>query len=287
MPVHLVADVLLFVIVFSLFLVLLPSEAAGGDVAVRGGGADVELGGAVVPQGVADAAVAGVGVQGGRDAGGGGDRDVAGCVRSTTVPRTASAIRMLPLAVLISAGPPSRPTSTSPSVAVRRTLVASSILIWRYAPSKATSPKRPTPRELGAGGLGLDAGAGGQLDGDLQGSGGAEELILGPGGVDPQDAAGVGDGGLLGGLDVAALGGVGGRTSTVVSARSAAMTWKRPAGMSRTAVIGAGVSNFSIVLSLRCVLARGLFRTLETLRCFLDWCNTIIAFELISTRVNL
>src|SRR5262249_55573783 len=65
--------------------------------------------------------------------------------------------------------------------------------------------------ELGAGGLGLDAGAGRQLDGDLQGSGGAEELVLGLGGVDPQDAVGGGDRGLLGGLDVAALRGVGGQ----------------------------------------------------------------------------
>src|SRR5690349_102547 len=54
------------------------SEAAGGDVAVGGGGADVELGGAVVLQGVADAAGGGAGVQGGRDAGGGADGDVAG-----------------------------------------------------------------------------------------------------------------------------------------------------------------------------------------------------------------
>ena len=33
-----------------------------------------------------------------------------------------------------------------------------------------------------------------------------------------------------------------GRTRTVVSARSAAMNWTRPAGMSRTAEIGVGVS---------------------------------------------
>ena len=39
-----------------------------------------------------------------------------------------------------------------------------------------------------------------------------------------------------------------GRTCTVVSARSAAMNWMRPAGMSRTVEIGAGVSNFCIVL---------------------------------------
>jgi hypothetical protein len=50
----------------------------GGDVAVGGGGADVEFGGAIVLEGVADAAVSGAGVQGGRDAGGGRDRNVAG-----------------------------------------------------------------------------------------------------------------------------------------------------------------------------------------------------------------
>src|SRR4051812_48841559 len=48
------------------------SEASGGDVALGGGGVDLETGGAVVLQSVADPAVAGVGVQGGRDAGGGG-----------------------------------------------------------------------------------------------------------------------------------------------------------------------------------------------------------------------
>jgi hypothetical protein len=50
----------------------------GGDVAVGGGGADVEFGGAAVSEGVADAALAGAGIQGGRDSGRGGDRDVAG-----------------------------------------------------------------------------------------------------------------------------------------------------------------------------------------------------------------
>src|SRR5688572_12740131 len=44
-------------------------QAARGDVAVGRGGADVQFGGAVVLEGVADAAVAGPGVQGGRDAG--------------------------------------------------------------------------------------------------------------------------------------------------------------------------------------------------------------------------
>ncbi|MFE9992812.1 hypothetical protein ACFYRK_38870 [Streptomyces sp. NPDC005381] len=38
----------------------------------------------------------------------------------------------------------------------------------------------------------------------------------------------------------------------MASARSAAMTWIRPAGMSMTAEMGAGVSNFCIVLSFSC-----------------------------------
>src|SRR5438876_11755983 len=54
------------------------SEAPGGDVAVVGGGADVEFGGAVVLEGVADTAGAGAGVQGGGDTCGGADRDVSG-----------------------------------------------------------------------------------------------------------------------------------------------------------------------------------------------------------------
>src|SRR6516162_8263832 len=52
--------------------------AAGGDVPVGGGGANVQFGGAIVLEGVADAAVACAGVQYRRDTGGGGDRNVAG-----------------------------------------------------------------------------------------------------------------------------------------------------------------------------------------------------------------
>lgn len=40
-----------------------------------------------------------------------------------------------------------------------------------------------------------------------------------------------------------------GRTVTVVSARSAAMIWTRPAAMSTRAEMAAGVSNFCMVLS--------------------------------------
>jgi hypothetical protein len=45
---------------------------------VGGGGVDVQVGGAVVLEAVADAAVGGAGVQAGRDSGGGAHRDRAG-----------------------------------------------------------------------------------------------------------------------------------------------------------------------------------------------------------------
>lgn len=65
--------------------------------------------------------------------------------------------------------------------------------------------------EFGAGRLHLDTGAGGQLDGQLDRSGGAEDPVARLGGLDPQDSVGVGDLDPLGRLDVAALGGVRGQ----------------------------------------------------------------------------
>jgi hypothetical protein len=56
---------------------------------VGGGGADVEFGGAVVLEGAGDAAVAGAGVQGGRDAGGGAGREVLYTKTETTPDGTA------------------------------------------------------------------------------------------------------------------------------------------------------------------------------------------------------
>ena len=69
------------------------------------------------------------------------------------------------------------------------------------------------------------------------------------------------------------LAGSAGRTSTVVSARSAAMSWTRPAGMSMTAVIGLGVLNFCITFSGVSLL----FLTLETLRCIHGSRNKLVA----------
>ncbi len=182
---ELVEDVLFFVMRSPAGSGSVRSEAAGGDVAAGGGGADVDVGGAVVLEGVADAAVAGAGVQGGGDAGGGADRDVAGLGAEHDRAAYGLGDPDVALAVLISAEPPSRPTSTSPSIAVRRTLAASSILIWRYAPSSYVA-EASDAAELRRWRSWPRCGSRRQLDGDLQGSGGAEELVVGGRGRDPR-----------------------------------------------------------------------------------------------------
>ncbi len=67
-------------------------------------------------------------------------------VRSTTEPCTASVMWMSPLLTLICAGPVRRPTEMSPAAVVRLAVAASSILTGPCAPSKVTSPSRPTTR---------------------------------------------------------------------------------------------------------------------------------------------
>ena len=64
--------------------------------------------------------------------------------------------------------------------------------------------------ELGAGGAGLDPGAGGQLDGDLTSAGAAEDPVGGRGG-DAQGAVAVGGGGRAASLTSRALAGSAGR----------------------------------------------------------------------------
>ncbi len=64
--------------------------------------------------------------------------------------------------------------------------------------------------EPGGGRLRLEVGAGGQPDGHLDGPGRAEDLVAVRRGRDPQDTVDVLDRGPVGGLHVAALGGVGG-----------------------------------------------------------------------------
>jgi hypothetical protein len=68
----------------------------------------------------------------------------------------------------------------------------------------------PEGLDLGAGRLDLDLGAGGQVDGDLDDAGRAEDLVLRRG-LDPQHAGAVVGGGQLGHLHVAALRGVRGQ----------------------------------------------------------------------------
>src|SRR5215469_12112793 len=192
-------------------MVLLSLEAAGGDVAVAGGGADVEFGGAVVLEGIADAAVTGAGVQGGRDAGGGADRDVAHLgVEDNRAARGLGD----PDAAPGGADLPGAAQSADLHIAVDRGEADARDLVDLDLPIGAFEgdvAEAADAAQLAGGGLGLYVGAGGQLDGHFQGSGGAEVLVLGLGGVDPQGAVGEFDCRLLGRLQVAALGWVGGQ----------------------------------------------------------------------------
>jgi hypothetical protein len=72
-----------------------------------------------------------------------------------------------------------------------------------------------------------------------------------------------------------------GRISTVVSVRSAAMNRMCPAGMSRTAETGAGVSNFCVVLWFFCMVCSfdSLFLMIETLRCIHGFGNRVVAHD--------
>ena len=193
---------------------VLLSEAAGGDVAVGGGGVDVEAGGGAV--GVLER-VAGSGRSRCRRPG----RRRRRRRRRPRCRRTGCAARPCrarprrsgcrPCWVLISAGPPRRPTSTSPAMAVRRTLAASSILTAPYAPSKATSPSRPTPRNSALAAFASTREPAGSWTVTSMDPEGPRYLVLRRRGLDPQDAVAVVDRGLLRRLHVAALGGVGGQ----------------------------------------------------------------------------
>ncbi len=155
----------------------------------------------------ADAAEAGAGVQGCGDTAGGADRHVAGlgaqddraahCLGDPDV-----ALGGADLGGAAQAA--DRDVASEEGEAGARGLVELDRALGALEGDVAEPSDAP---EFGAGGLRLDAGAGGQLDGHLDGSGGAVELVLRRGG-DPQDAARVGDLGLLCGLHVTALGGV-------------------------------------------------------------------------------
>jgi hypothetical protein len=182
----------------------------GDDVALAGGGADRESGGAVVLQGVVDAAVGRAGVQGSRDAGGRADRDAAGlggqrdqagggfadadvAAGGADFGRSAEAAD---LDVAVGGGEVDARGFGELDVAVRA--------------GEGDLAEAAGAVEFGAGGGGLDAGPGGEPDGDFDRARRAEVLVPALRGVDPQDAVGLADGGLPGGLDVAVLAGVGG-----------------------------------------------------------------------------
>jgi hypothetical protein len=176
-------------------------------VLLRGGRVDVEFGGAVVLEVVADTAVGGAGVQGGRDSGGGADRDVAGL--GAQHDRAAHGLGdpdVAPCGADLrgAAQPADLDVAVGRGEADARGLVDLDLVIRAVEDDVAEPPHGP---EFGAGRLGLDAGAGGQLDRHLDGSGWADVLVLRRS-LDPQDAVGVLDRGLLRRLHVAALGGV-------------------------------------------------------------------------------
>ena len=191
----------------------------------------------------------GTGVQGGRDPGRGDDRDVAGL--GAQHDRAACGLGDADVApggadLGGAAEAADLDVAVDRGEADARGFVDFDLVVGAVEGEVAQAADAP---EFAGGGLGLEVGAGGQLDGDLHGSGGAEQLVGGLGGVDAQDAVGVGDGGLLGAWTSRLLAGLVGRISTVASVRSAAMSWRRPAGMSRTVVIGVGVANFCMVCS--------------------------------------
>ena len=127
------------------------------------------------------AAVAGAGVQGGRDACGGGDRDVAGL--GAEHDRAAHGLGdpdVAPCGADLrgAAQPADLDVAVDRGEADARGLVDLDLAVRAVEGDVAEAADAT---ELGGGGLGLDAGAGGQLDGHLDGSGGAEELVAAAG----------------------------------------------------------------------------------------------------------
>jgi hypothetical protein len=125
-------------------------------------------------------------------------------------------------------------------------------LIWRYAPSKATSSRRPTARSSALAAFASTREPAGSWTVTSMDPEGPRYWFFAEVSIRRTPSA----------YSILVCSAAftsrpfeafAGRTSTAVSARSAAMNWMRPAGMSRTAEIGVGVSNFCIVPScVRC-----------------------------------
>ncbi|CAK7280769.1 hypothetical protein SGPA1_11562 [Streptomyces misionensis JCM 4497] len=187
------------------------SQAAGGDVAVGGGGVDVQCGTGTVGvlQRVVDTAVGGAGVQGRKDPAGGADRD--GAVLGAQGDGAAHGLGDLEVPLLgadlrVRAQPADRDVAGLEGEAGARGLVQ---LDRALRAVEHDVPEPPDAPELTARRLRLDARAGGQLDGHLDGAGRAEDPVARRGDLDPQHPVAVGHLGALRRLDVPALGGVG------------------------------------------------------------------------------
>jgi hypothetical protein len=228
------------------------------------------LGGAVVLEGVADPAVTGAGVQGGRDAGGGADRDVSGL--GAELDGAAHGLDDPDVAPcggdLGGAG-----ESADLDVAVGRGDADPRGLVDLDLAVRAVEgdvAEAADAAELGGGAVGPTREPAGSWtvtstdpDPDSWFLGAGTAIRRTPSVQVTSVRSAVWTSRLL---EESA-----GRTSTVVSARSAAVNWTRPAGMVRTAEIGAGVSNFCMVLS----CARS---------CFQHW-KRYVAFVSVTTDV--
>src|SRR3954471_3530889 len=186
------------------------SEAAGGDVAVRGGGADGQggVGALGVLEGVVDTAVGCARVQGR----GGGRAEVDVTLVRGQYDRAGDRLGdgdvAAPRADLTGSGEAADgDIPVGDGQAETGHVVDLYRAVGALEDDVAEASDSPEPR---GGRVGLDAGADRQLDGDLDGSGGPEVLVPGGRGGDPQDAVAVVDLDLLGGLGVPAPVGIDG-----------------------------------------------------------------------------
>src|SRR6478752_2965165 len=182
------------------------SEAPGGDVAVGGPDLDAQAGRAVgVPERVVDPAVAGAGVQGGGHSAGRVDGDVsgAGAQGEGAADRLGDADAALLGADLTRAPQAAdRDVAGLEGEADARGLVQLDRARRALEGDVAESPDAP---ELGGGRSRVDVGAGGQVDGHLDGAGVPEDPVGRFLDLDPQDTVRVGHLGGLRRLHVAAL----------------------------------------------------------------------------------
>ncbi len=158
-----------------------------------------------------DAAVGGAGVEGGGDSAGGADADVA--VLGAQGDRAVQGLGDVQVA-LLGADVRGAAQAADGDVAGLEGEAGAGGLVELDGGLRALEgdvAEASGAPQFGEGRLRLDAGAGGQLDGHLDGTGVAQHPVLRRRGLDPQDTVGVRDLDLLRRLHVPALGGVGGQ----------------------------------------------------------------------------